>query len=72
MLSEEQELEIVRKLVKTDAMCHYFKNGEINGINITPSPKMEITIVDDDAIEIDTTGKSINEVVQSVLSKINI
>ena len=26
----------------------------------------------DDAIEIDTTGKSINEVVQSVLSKINI
>ena len=26
----------------------------------------------DDAIEIDTTGKSINEVIQSVLSKINI
>ena len=50
--------EIIKDIIKRD--------------EIDPNREFAPLVKAEDAIEIDTTGKSINEVVQSVLSKINI
>ena len=51
MLSLETEIELVKKLVKLTSICEYSKNEDDFIVNIIPSKKVEITIIDDFVIE---------------------